>query len=322
MRKMTSFFFLVFIMLVGCTTRPEPTPQVQVETEEVPYTIGLIMKTLTNPFFVEMERGARDAEKAFDVRLLVRTAAQETSIEQQIEIVNQLVQEDVDAIVIAPGDSVQLIPALKRAQDAGIVVVNIDNLLDPQASEENGLVNVPFISVDNDEGAYLSAKFISDQITEPTNVIVLEGIRTAKNAQDRKSGALRAFEENENITIVAEETANWKIDEGYTVTQQIFEENSDIGAVFAANDMMALGAIQYLAETENDDVLVAAYDALSEAKDAIRNGQLDATIDQRARDQGYLGVEYAVRALNGEELPAVTLIDVDLITIDTLDDES
>ena len=78
------------------------------------------MKTLTNPFFIEMEKGARRAEQTLGVDLLVKTAAQETSIEQQIQIVDDLIAEKVNAIVIAPGDSQRLIPVLKKAADGGI----------------------------------------------------------------------------------------------------------------------------------------------------------------------------------------------------------
>ena len=321
---------VLIIFLVSCsspnnTDLSEPfiqhTPQTSVDEEgsAQPYTIALVMKTLTNPFFVEMEKGGRQAEAEFEVELVVKTAAQETSIEQQIEIVDELIREMVDAIVIAPGDSLELIPVLKKAQDAEIVVINIDNRLDPEFSEKVGLVDVPFISVDNEQAAYLSAKYISDQIISPTDVAILEGIRSALNAEARKEGALRAFSENPNITVVVMETAHWKIDEAYEVTQDIFQDHPEIGAFFCANDMMALGAINYLQEADRGDVLVAAYDALEEAKQAIREGTLQVTIDQQAAYQGYLGVEYAVRTLNGESFPAETLVDVLMVTVETLE---
>jgi ribose transport system substrate-binding protein len=313
-------FLLVAAMVAGCAPAAEQdtVPPAALESP-TPWRIALVMKTLTNPFFVEMERGARQAEDEFEIDLIVRTAAQETSIEQQIQIVTELIRDKVDAIVIAPGDSVGLIPVLKQAQDAGIVVINIDNRLDADFSQSQGLVGVPFISVDNEEGAYLSALAISERITTPTEAIILEGIREARNAQDRKAGALRAFAENPNITVVASETANWKIDEAYEVTAQLFEQHPAIGAIFAANDMMSLGAIQYLTDQHRDDVLVAAFDALDEARQALRDGTLVATIDQQAARQGYLGVEYAMRALNGETLPAETMIDVLLVTAATLE---
>jgi ribose transport system substrate-binding protein len=284
-------------------------------------TVALVMKTLTNPFFKSMEKGARQAEDELGIQLIVKTGARETSIEQQVSIVKDLIRAKVAAIVIAPGSSTDLIPVLKEARDAGIVIINIDNRLDPRRSEEMGLGSVPFISVNNEQGAYLSAKAIADRITAPTKVAIIEGIVTAQNAQDRKRGAMRAFEENHNISVVASESANWKIDEGYQVMARLMEQHPDIGAVFCANDMMALGAIRYLAENQKSNVLVAAYDNLDEARSAIRRGELVATIDQQAGVQGQMGVQFAVRALRGEVVPRESLVEVKLITAETLEQD-
>ena len=280
--------------------------------------IALVMKTLTNPFFIEMEKGARQAEEEFDINLIVKTGAQETSIDQQIKIVEDLILEEVDAIVIAPGGSTELIPVLKKAQDAGIVVVNIDNQLDPKQSEKLGLKKVPFISVDNVKGGYLSAKYISDLLKRDTMVAIIEGIATAKNSRDRSAGALDAFKENSKITSIVIATANWKIDEAYEVTKQIFEKNPDIGAIFCANDMMALGTIEYLKNAGKTHVLVAGFDALSEAKEAVKNHTLMVTIDQQASVQGYEGIKCAVDLLNNVEVKQKQIIDVKLVTFSSM----
>lgn len=310
---------ILSILLSACSNDDNEETQSPQNTETSKHTIALVMKTLTNPFFVEMEKGARDAASDFDVDLVIRTAAQETSIEQQIQIIESLIQDEVDAIIIAPGDSEALIPILKKAQDAGIVIVNIDNPLNPELSANVGLENVPFISVDNQNGAYLSAQYISTQIDSPTEVLIFEGIRTAQNAQDRRAGAEQAFSENSNIEVVASETANWKIDEAYEVAQNLFLEYPDVQAVFASNDMMALGIIQYLKDNNRDDVLVAGYDALDEAKQAIRDGDLMVTIDQQAALQGYKGVETAVSMLNNEDVELLVLVDVKVITQENVD---
>ncbi|MDS4031722.1 MAG: substrate-binding domain-containing protein [Candidatus Contendobacter sp.] len=280
--------------------------------------IALVMKTLTNPFFIDMEKGARRAERELGVQLQVKTAAQETSIEQQVQIVEELIEATVSAIVIAPGDSMDLIPVLKKAQDAGIRIINIDNRLDPVYSARLGLGPIPFISVDNEQGAYKAVKVISERIDRPTQAVIIEGIRGAANAEARKQGALRAFAENPAIRVVASETANWKIDEGYQVVEKLFNAHPDISALFCANDMMALGALKYLEVSGKSQVLVAGFDALEQAKAAIRDGKLVVSIDQQAAQQGYLGVQYAVRALTGETLPAETLIDTALVTAETL----
>lgn len=276
--------------------------------------IALVMRSLNNPLFAEIERGARQAAAELQVELIVKTTAQETAIDQQIAIIERLILDQVDAIVIAPSDSASLVPALKHAQAAGIAIVNLDNRLDPDLARELGLVAVPFISVDNDEAAYMAARYLSLQITTPTEVLILEGVPTAQNAIDRTRGALRAFAENPNLTVVAIESAHWKIDEGYALTRTLLHAHPRVGAIFCANDMMALGALKYLAEVGRSEILVAGFDALVEARHAIKAGRLAATVDQQAARQGYLGVRSAVDLLAGEQLPPETLIPVELIT--------
>lgn len=296
----------------GAAPGPAPAPASAAEPERK--RVALVMKTLTNPFFIEMEKGARRAEKELGVELQVKTAAQETSIEQQIQIVDDMIAAKVDAIVIAPGDSQRLVPVLKKAADSGIRVVNIDNRLDPEAVRVAGMAPVPFISVDNEKAAYAAARYLVEGVTRPTDVAILEGIRSANNARQRLEGARRAFAENKAIRVVASETANWKIDEGRAVAEAIFARHPQVRIVFAANDMMGLGVVKYLQESGRKDVKVGAYDALAEAVAEVKAGRMAVTVDQQAAEQGFQGVAVAARLLKGETVPAVTLIDTRLVT--------
>jgi ribose transport system substrate-binding protein len=297
---------------------PGPAPSEKPGEPPTSRKIALVMKTLTNPFFVEMERGARKAEKELGIELMVKTGSQETAIEQQIQIVEDLIRMKVDAIVIAPGDSLRMVPVLKAAQDVGIKIINIDNRLDPEAMKQQGLSGVPFVSVDNEKAAYESARYIAQQVKKPTQAAIIEGIRSADNARQRKAGAERAFQENPLIKVVARETANWKIDEGYLVGRKLFTRHPEVELVFCANDMMALGLLKYLQETGKSAVKVAAYDALDEAREAVKEGRLAVTVDQQAAEQGYQGVLLAMRAIRGDALPEVTLIDTRLVTAEGL----
>lgn len=312
--------FLISLGLLGCGQSSGPSvttpvqPPVAVAPPNTKKEIGLVMKTLTNPFFVEMEKGARRAEKDLGITLKVRTAAQETSIEQQIQLVDDLIADKVAAIVIAPGDSQRLVPALKKAADANIAIINIDNRLDPEAVRKAGMKPIPFISVDNEAGAYKVGKFLAEGVVTATEAAVLEGIRSADNARQRARGAKRALLENKHIRIVASETANWKIDEAYEVTKLIFAQHPNIKLVFAANDMMAIGAIKYLQESGKTQVKVAGYDALAEAMTEIKAARMLATIDQQAAEQGYQGIALASRLSQGAAVPEITLIDTRLIT--------
>jgi len=302
---------LAIFLIVGCGAgSKDTTDQGEKKAAPAKKRIALVMKTLTNPFFVAMEKGARKAEQELNIELIVKTGAKETSIEQQIAIIDELIRNRVDAIVIAPASSTEIIPILKKAQEAKIVIVNIDNQIDPEPAAKMGLADVPFISVDNEKGAYIAAKYISDQVKKPTKAAILEGIRSAKNAEQRKAGAVRAFRENRHIRLVASESANWKIDEAFAVTARMFQKHPDIGMIFCANDMMALGTIHYLQQHKKTGVLVAAFDALEEARAAIRQGTLQITIDQQADRQGYLGVHTAMEMLGGKKPAPVTMVDV------------
>jgi ribose transport system substrate-binding protein len=261
-----------------------------------------------------MEKGARKAQQETGIDLQVMTASQETSIEQQIQLVENQIEAKVDAIVIAPGDSQRLVPVLKKAQDAGITIVNIDNRLLPEAVEASQMKPVPFISVNNERAAYQSAKFLVDTVNQPTEAVIIEGIRSADNANKRLLGAEKAFKENSKIKLVAKETANWKIDEAYAVAQHVFGDHPKIKLVFCANDMMAIGVIKYLQDAHRQDVLVAGFDALEEAKNAIHQGKMLVTIDQQAAQQGYQGVMTALQLLRKESVPLEVEIEAKAIT--------
>src|ERR1700712_2332783 len=119
------------------------------------------MKSLANEFFKTMEDGAEAHQKAHsgDYELISTGIKNETDVDEQITLVEQMVAQHVDAIVIAPADSKALVPACKKAADAGIVVVNIDNKLDADTLKDKAL-RVPFVGPNNMKGARLAGDYL------------------------------------------------------------------------------------------------------------------------------------------------------------------
>ncbi|HLH56952.1 MAG TPA: substrate-binding domain-containing protein, partial [Verrucomicrobiae bacterium] len=117
-------------------------------------TVALVMKSLANEFFSTMAEGARKHHEAHaaSYNLIVNGIKNETDLGEQVNVVEQMVGRQVNAIVIAPADSKALVPVLKRAREAGVLVVNIDNKLDPDVLKQAGL-SVPFVGPDNRAGA-------------------------------------------------------------------------------------------------------------------------------------------------------------------------
>src|SRR5579871_3067096 len=116
--------------------------------------IALVMKSLANEFFSTMADGAKRHQAANATRydLIVNGIKNETDLAEQVNLVEQMIAHQVNAIVIAPADSKAVVPVLKRARDAGILVVNIDNKLDSEVLKEAKL-SVPFVGPDNRDGA-------------------------------------------------------------------------------------------------------------------------------------------------------------------------
>ncbi|WP_338845638.1 substrate-binding domain-containing protein [Massilia sp. W12] len=295
---------LFCLLLSACGQAPAPDPsQSQSGARRKPQ-IGLVLKTMTNPYFVSMEQGARRAAREYGVQLIVRSAAAETSVEQQNQLLSDLIEQKVDAIVFAPSDSMRLIPQLKRAQQAGIKLVNIDNRLNPDGLAHAGMHKLPFVGVNNEKAAYEAVRHLLAPFKGPARAAILEGLPIASNAQERLRGARRALAEKPQIKLVASVVGNWRIDDGRLVMKQILQKNPQLDALFCANDMMALGAMQAMQEEGRKEIRIAGYDGLDDVRKAVRDGKVAATVDQQPDLQGYHGVRLAYLQLQGQTVPA------------------
>src|SRR5579863_215020 len=143
--------------------------------------VALVMKSLANEFFLTMENGAKDYQKhnASQFDLITNGIKNETDTAAQIQIVEQMIVSKVDAIVLAPADSKALVPVVKKAVDAGIIVVNIDNQLDPGVLQDKG-INVPFVGPDNRKGAQKVGDYLAKKLKAGDEVGIIEGVSTTK----------------------------------------------------------------------------------------------------------------------------------------------
>lgn len=99
---------------------------------------------------------------------------------------------------------------------------------------------------------------------------------------------------------------------------EILQENPNLSILFCGNDMMAIGASEYLQKVNRKDIKIAGFDNLEETREAILQLKIQATIDQQADMQGYIGVKYAYKELKHNLVPAQTIIPAKLINRETL----
>src|SRR5262249_49971358 len=149
-----------------------------------------------------------------------------------------------DAIVIAPADSKALVGVCKEAQDAGIVVVNIDNKLDADALQSKG-VKVPFVGPDNREGAKLAGDYLAKKLKRGDPVVIIEGVPSAFNGIQRRLGFEDAMKAA-GMDIVASQSGDWEQSKANKVVDALLIEKAGLKAILCANDSMALGAVAAL----------------------------------------------------------------------------
>lgn len=271
--------------------------------------IALLMKTLSNEYFISMRQGAEEAAKKQNVDLIVQVAEKEDSTEQLVGLVENMIAKKVDAIIVTPNDSIAFIPAFQKAEKAGIPIIDLDVRLDAKAAEAAGL-KFNYVGVDNFNGGYLEAKNLAEAIGGKGNVAILEGIPGVDNGEQRKGGALKAFAEYPDIKIVASQSANWETEQALNVTTNILTANPNIKAIFAANDNMAIGAVTAV---ENaglaGKVLISGYDGIPLAIEYVKQGKMQNTIDQLPKKQVAVAIEHALKQINKQQIPAVYYVD-------------
>jgi len=299
---------ILVILPAGCKKRETGKPK-----------IALIMKSLANEFFKTMEEGARahHKEHSEEYDLTVVGIKDEQDVGKQIDYVESIMAQKVDAIVIAPADSKALVPVCKRAMDAGIIVVNIDNKFDAAVLADKG-VKIPFVGPDNRKGARLAGEHLASKLNQGDKVAIIEGVPNAFNGIQRKLGFEDAMKAA-GMNIVSSQSGYWETAKAEPIASALITEYADLKAVLCANDSMALGAIAAIkAAGKSDDVLVIGFDNITAVQRLLKEGKILCTVDQHADKLALFGIEYALEMLGGESTPSDKETPIDLITAETL----
>jgi ribose transport system substrate-binding protein len=278
------------------------------------------MKSLANEFFSTMAEGAKQhqSQNSQQYELVVNGIKDERDLARQAAIIDEMIAAKVQAIVVAPADSKALVPVLRRAKRAGLVVVNIDNKLDEEILNAESL-SVPFVGPNNLLGAKSVGQHLAKSLKPGDQVAVLEGIRTSFNATQRRLGFEQAMKDA-GMQIVDSQSANWETNQANTIAASMLNAHPDLKAILAANDSMALGAMAAIkAANKTDTVQVVGFDNISAAQEAIRQGKMLATADQHGDQLAVYGIELALKLLQDpKSLPEDRETPVDLITAGSL----
>lgn len=278
-------------------------------------TIALVLKTLNNPFFIEMQKGAQDAAQKLGVNLIVQAAEREVDVDKQMQIIENLIQTKVAALCVTPSGSKEVVPAIVKANKQGIPVLIVDTRVNQETLQAAGGKIAGFIGSDNLEGGRVAGEFIAKKLGGKGKAAILEGIPGHETGDSRLKGFREVIAKYPGIEIVSSQTANWERDQGYNVFQNMLQAHPDIQALFACSDLMALGAVEAIAAAgKTGKIIVVGFDAFSEARAAVNKGTMDATIAQSSYDMGKTAVENAWKLLKGENIQEDVSLKVELVT--------
>ena len=277
--------------------------------------IALVCKTLNSPFFLDMKRGAEAEAKELGVDLVVQAPERELDVEKQMQIVENLIQTRIKVLCLTPSGSRELVPVIAKANKAGIPVIIVDTRLDQATLEAEGATTLTFIGSDNYDGGRLAGQHVAGVLKESARVALLEGIPGHETADSRLRGFRDAVRDLSHVTIIASQTANAERDQGFNVTQNLLQAHRDLNAIFAGNDLMALGALEAVAAAgRTDQVRIIGFDAIDEARKEIAAGRMEASVAQNPAEMGRLAVRHALKAIEGETPPSFIPVKIELIT--------
>ncbi len=308
LRAVTLIVLLLGVMLLLTACRGALAPESE-QKQARGMTVGFVPKALNQEFWITSKAGATDAdEQMSDGEVLVDAGSSELAIDEQIAVVEDMLTKQVDALAVAPTAPDQLKPVLERASKQVPVL-----LVDTDIPSWDG--KTTYIGTDNFKGGQVAGEYIIDQMKGSGSLALINGVPGATSGEDRIAGVRDAVK-GTDIEVVAEVAADFDRAEGVSAMEDILQNNPDVNAVFAANDQMALGALEAIkSRGKTEDILLVGYDGTAEATEVIIKDQgIAATVAQDPYEMGKVGVEEAVAAAKGQSVKKTIDTGVTLVT--------
>lgn len=247
--------------------------------------------------------------------------AGEDILKQQDQI-KAFIAEGVDAIVVVPVDTSATEPIIDITKEAGIPVVFVNRNPFSEIAVEDIPENGYYVGSESIDAGLFQAEYLVELLgtEEPVGYAILVGLLSNEAAVARTEGNKQILDEYSNYTLLAEKNGDWQRDQGLTITENwLTAYGAELKAILANNDEMALGALEALEANGREDVIVMGVDLIDDAKTAILDGRLDASVLQDAKGQGEGAMKIALDILSGEEVEKLTMIPYVLVTPETID---
>ena len=302
-------------MLLGCTKKEVSDPQSS-KVKNSSFTIGYCINNLNDTFQTYILEAAKEAITEAGGRIEVNDATEDT-IKQQDQV-NSFIATGVNGLIVVPVDTSSMDAITNAARNADIPLCYVNR--NPFAGKEDSIPDdVYYVGSQEIIAGQLQGERVGELLQGKGGVAILVGILGNEGALKRTEGnkAILASKYPE-ITILAEQTANWQRDQAAIITEKwITTYGHTLNAILANNDEMALGAIKALEASNRKDVFVLGVDATLEGRNAVREGLMAATVFQDANGQGGGAAKIIIERIEGGNPDKITWVPFQLVDKDS-----
>ncbi|MCQ9135457.1 ABC transporter permease/substrate-binding protein [Streptomyces hilarionis] len=267
--------------------------------------IGLALSTLNNPFFVQIQSGAKAEAKKLGVDLTVTDAQNDAS--QQANQLQNFTSSGYDSIIVNPVDSDAAGNSVKAADKAKIPVIAVDRGVNKATVDA-------LVASDNVAGGELAAKTVAEKLGGAGRIVILQGQAGTSAARERAAGFAKGLKAYPGIKVLAQQPADFDRTKGLDVMSNLLQAHPDVQGVIAANDEMALGAIKALGSKAGTSVQVVGFDGTPDGLKAVEQGTLYASVAQQPSQLGKIAVDNALKALRGKKVEETVKVPVKVVT--------
>ncbi|SES48826.1 ribose transport system permease protein [Streptomyces sp. yr375] len=267
--------------------------------------VGLALSTLNNPFFVQIQSGAKAEAKKLGVDLTVTDAQNDAS--QQANQLQNFTSSGFDSIIVNPVDSDAASNSVNAADQAKIPVVAVDRGVNKAAV-------AALVASDNVAGGVLAARTVAEKLGGSGKIVILQGQAGTSAARERAEGFAKGLKAYPGIQVLAQQPADFDRTKGLDVMANLLQAHPDVQGVIAANDEMALGAIKALGAKAGTSVQVIGFDGTPDGLTAVKNGTLYASVAQQPSELGRIAVRNALDALQGKKVEETVKVPVKVVT--------
>lgn len=300
MRTMAVVFLA---LLVGTAVILLPLQDAQEEMSRPAYTVGVVLKAMDSEHWLAVRSSMQKAAEENHIRLIVMTPENEAAYGEQDQIIEDLLQEGIDALIVSPVNIHHTAQWVEEAQQRGIPLLTIDEKLP----------GIPYVGSDNYRIGQMAAEEMAKRLPAGASVGILAGSVNQDAHMKRTAGFRDYLREHTDLHLVAVAAEDTKYRQAALESADMLRQHPDIRGLFVTSAVMTLGVID-ATEGNQLPIHIIGVDTQSDALAALRLGRIDAMISQEGHESGKMAIDLIVKELQGEGIDGDHFISNEVIT--------